>query len=150
MAGTFPLPAPQLDRFLFKVRMTHIERDAELQVVATFRQRLHHRPSPRPLLARAALLGARRAIEEGVHFARPVQECLVDVARGVREDTRVALGLSLLHGRRFISSEDVQSLATHLFEHRIVLAPGVADPRPVIEDALRDPLERLARLTLQG
>ncbi|MCA9601504.1 MAG: AAA family ATPase, partial [Myxococcales bacterium] len=30
LAGTYPLPTPQLDRFLFKVVMRHIERDAEL------------------------------------------------------------------------------------------------------------------------
>ena len=29
LAGTYPLPVAQLDRFLFKVRMTHVSRDAE-------------------------------------------------------------------------------------------------------------------------
>ncbi|MEQ9071034.1 MAG: AAA family ATPase, partial [Gimesia chilikensis] len=30
LVGTYPLPTPQLDRFLFKLTMEHIDRDAEL------------------------------------------------------------------------------------------------------------------------
>ncbi|HEX2678489.1 MAG TPA: AAA family ATPase, partial [Polyangiales bacterium] len=37
--GTYPLPTPQLDRFLFKIEMKHIERQAELDV-------LSHYPKP--------------------------------------------------------------------------------------------------------
>src|SRR5215831_14558127 len=39
LAGTYPLPVAQLDRFLFKIRMTHIDRDAELAVLATLKER---------------------------------------------------------------------------------------------------------------
>jgi MoxR-like ATPase len=39
--GTYPLPTPQLDRFLFKIEMRHIERSAELEVLAQY---------PRPAL----------------------------------------------------------------------------------------------------
>jgi MoxR-like ATPase len=34
LAGTYPLPTPQLDRFLFKLVMKHIARDAEIEVLA--------------------------------------------------------------------------------------------------------------------
>ena len=33
LAGTYPLPSPQLDRFLFKIKMNHIAREAELEVL---------------------------------------------------------------------------------------------------------------------
>ena len=36
LAGTYPLPTPQLDRFLFKIAMKHITRDAELEVLAAY------------------------------------------------------------------------------------------------------------------
>src|SRR5215211_2416598 len=39
LAGTFPLPSAQLDRFLFKVRMTHIDRESELEVLASYKAR---------------------------------------------------------------------------------------------------------------
>ena len=39
LAGTYPLPTPQLDRFLFKIEMKHIERAAELQVLDLYPRR---------------------------------------------------------------------------------------------------------------
>ena len=39
VAGTYPLPTPQLDRFLFKLEMKHIEREAELAVLRHYPRR---------------------------------------------------------------------------------------------------------------
>jgi len=38
-AGTYPLPVAQHDRFLFKIRMDYIEREAELDVLRSARER---------------------------------------------------------------------------------------------------------------
>ena len=72
VAGTYPLPTPQLDRFLFKIEMKHIEREAELDVLAQYpRPSLEHgaRACPRSrrdeLLARAARDPQRRAHRRG-------------------------------------------------------------------------------------
>src|SRR5205814_1975791 len=73
LAGTYPLPVAQLDRFLFKVRMTHVSRDAELEVLAPlFGHRLELAPGvddaapviadcAAPVLERMARLSLRRA-----------------------------------------------------------------------------------------
>jgi hypothetical protein len=52
------------------------------------------------------------------------------------------------HGRTYVSTDDVAALAVPLFAHRIVLAPGVADPVPIVVDALGGPLETATRATL--
>ncbi len=163
MAGTFPLPAPQLDRFLFKITMTHIDRDAELEVVATFRQRLHPDLAGGPKVRQADVLAARTAIETGVHVARPLQECLVDIARAVRSDPRVALGVStralvqavpalqahaMLAGRDWVGASDLEALAVPLLAHRLMLVAGAADAPQVVREAIGRPLEALARSTL--
>jgi MoxR-like ATPase len=163
LAGTFPLPAPQLDRFLFKIRMVPIAREAELEVVASYRQRLHPRPSARPKITRDELLAARDAVEREIRFAPELRACLVDLARATRADARVAQGLStralvqavpalqaraMRRGRTYVSTDDVAALAVPLFAHRIVLAPGVADPVPIVVDALGGPLEAATRATL--
>ncbi len=164
LAGTFPLPAPQLDRFLFKIRMVPIERDAELEVLATFERRIRPRPAELPRAHRDSLLDARDAIEGGIHVDPALKECLVDIARAVRNDERVAQGLStrslvqaipalqaraLLDGRSFVATADIEALLTPLFAHRIALAPGVDDAIPVLVDAARMPLETAARKTLR-
>jgi MoxR-like ATPase len=162
--GTYPLPLPQLDRFLFRISMTDLARDAELEVLAT---RLERRSAPGALpapLARAELLATRAAIGSGVRIAPEIHECLVDTSRALRADERVAAGNStrslvqllpalqahaLARGRDFVSSGDLEALLPQALAHRIALAPGIAAEREVIEDALALPLERLTRATLR-
>jgi MoxR-like ATPase len=162
-AGTFPLPNPQLDRFLFKVRMTHISRDAELEVLASYRERRSGAGAELPRVTRTEVLDARAAIENHVYVAPEIHECLVDTARSTRDDPRALLGAStralvlalpalqaraLTRGRDFVAPDDVEALAPLVFAHRIEVAPGV-ECVDVVTSALRAPLEQLARRSLE-
>ena len=165
LAGTYPLPVAQLDRFLFKIRMEHIARDAELEVLATYRERrdgLAHAGMPR--VTRTQVVEARKVIENACQVAPVVRECLVDLARLLRADRRVLQGAStrslvlalpalqaraMMHGRDFVTGEDVEALAPRIFGHRLELAPGVDDAATVVRECGREPLERLARFTMQ-
>jgi MoxR-like ATPase len=164
LAGTYPLPAPQLDRFLFKIRMVHIHRDAEIEVLNTYRERRDLTRSDLPRVGRSEVLAARRIVDEQVTIGPEVKECLVDVARAMREDERVLQGASTrslvlmmpalqaraaLHGRDYVSGEDVEALVGRVFGHRLELAPGVADASDVLKEASATPLDRLARATLR-
>ncbi|WP_306599513.1 MoxR family ATPase [Geothrix sp. 21YS21S-2] len=163
VAGTYPLPLPQLDRFLFKIRMDHISRDAELAVLAT---RLARRAEPAsPPVTRAELLDAREQVEAGVFVADPVNHCLVDLARALRSHPQVVQGVSTrslvllvpalkaaaaLRGRDFVSGEDVAWLAPLVFGHRMELGPGAPAAAEVVRACLAEPMEALSRATLRG
>jgi MoxR-like ATPase len=164
LAGTYPLPTPQLDRFLFKIAMTHVARDAELDVLAGYPTQSLDRAGDLPRITRAELLAARAATRDGVHIAPAVREALVDAARALRADERVEQGVStrslvlmmpalqaraLLHGRDYVSPDDVSALATPVFSHRLVCRPGIDDPTNILKDALAPVVERLARLSLK-
>ncbi len=161
--GTYPLPVAQLDRFLFKVRMKHIDRAAELEVLSAWG--LPREREELPGVTRDELIAARAAIQGGVFVSEAVKVCLVDAARAIRDDKRCAQGVSTrslvqglpalqaraaLAGRDFVSAEDVEALAPALFEHRLTLIPGVRDAQGLIADALRAPLEALSRATLSA
>jgi len=163
LAGTYPLPVAQLDRFLFKIRMQHIERDAELEVLNTWQERMAGPPSNLPPVTRTQVMGARSVTRKTVVLAPPIRECLVDVARALRADKRVLQGAStrslvlalpalqaraVLQGRDFASAEDIAVLAPRIFGHRIELAPGIDDTDTVIRECASGPLERLARASL--
>ncbi len=166
VAGTFPLPSPQLDRFLFKIRMTHIDRAAELEVLASYEARRGHTPpgGELPQVQRREILEARALIEEKIFVAPAIRECLVDIAEETRSNERVLLGAStrslvlalpalkaraMIRGRDFVSSEDIEALAIPLFAHRIELLPGDDDAPGLIRSVLKKPLERLARATMR-
>jgi MoxR-like ATPase len=163
VAGTYPLPTPQLDRFLFKLEMKHIERAAEIDVLRQYPRPSLDMGQGLPKVSRDELLAARRAIRSGVHIAEPIRESLVDLARSLRSDERVLQGAStralvlmlpalqvraLMRGRDHVAPEDVEALAIPIFSHRIECVPGVMDKAEVIGASLRATVERLARLSL--
>jgi MoxR-like ATPase len=164
LAGTYPLPTPQLDRFLFKIPMRHIARDAELEVLAAY-------PTPHLKLAeelagvsRSELLVARRALRESVVLDPMFREALVDLARGLRDDKRVLQGAStrslvlmmpalqahaLVEGRDYVTPEDLEALAPFVFTHRLECAPGIDDPASVVREHTGVQVEKLARKSLR-
>ncbi len=162
LVGTYPLPVPQLDRFLFKISMEHIDRKSELEVLETWQSR---RDGARgdPAVTRDELLASRAAIDRGVAIAEVVKTTLVDISRRLRADERVLQGNSTrslvlmlpalqaaaaLRGRNFVSAEDIELLLPRVLGHRIELAPGVADLNRILHDNMREPMERLAGSTL--
>lgn len=160
LAGTYPLPVAQLDRFLFKVRMEHISREAELEVVSSY-------PVPRPDLAanfpqvtRSQVIEMRRFAQQEIALVPSVRECLVDIARELRADDRVVQGAStralvlwmpalqaraLLNARDYVTTEDVAALAPYIFSHRIEVVPGVEDPDQVVMECTKRPIDALAK-----
>jgi MoxR-like ATPase len=161
--GTYPLPTPQLDRFLFKIEMKHIERQAELDLLAQYPTPSLSMSEGLPRVSRDELMGARVAVREGVYIAPPIREALVDLARALRSDERILQGAStrslvlmlpalqaraLLRGRDYVLPEDVTALSVHVFSHRLECAPGVVDKHELIRTAIAPVIERLSKLSL--
>lgn len=156
--GTYPLPVAQLDRFMFKIRMTHISRDAELEVIQTWGKL-------RKVIEMARvevddIILARHYIRENVEVVPAIMECLVDIIRAIRDDKRCLQGAStrsLVHavpalqsyafmqGRDYVTSEDIHALAIPLFVHRLQLSPGSGDGTELVREAIEAPLRQLAR-----
>src|SRR5262249_45017307 len=90
--GTYPLPLAQLDRFLFKLVMRHIDRDSELEVLRTWGQPRAQRDLPR--VTRGEVVAARRHLRGAVAVAPAVHECLGDLAQRPRGGKRTRPGRS--------------------------------------------------------
>jgi MoxR-like ATPase len=162
LQGTYPLPRAQLDRFLFKIKMTHLKRDAELEVLARWNSARAKASEFR--VTPEAILAARRVVREQVQVAPLVLECLADTGDALRRDSGVRLGVStralvsaipalqvwaMLNGRDFVSPRDVQSLAVPLFGHRIEPAPG-GDADAIVARCTTEVVERFTRSSLAG
>ncbi len=162
LVGTYPLPVPQLDRFLFKISMEHIDRKSELEVLETWQSR-RDATGGGPAVTRDELLNSRAAIDREVAIADVVKSTLVDISRNLRDDERVLQGNSTrslvlmlpalqaaaaLRGRNFVSAEDIELLLPRVLGHRLELAPGVAELHRILHDNMRQPMERLAGSTL--
>jgi MoxR-like ATPase len=163
VAGTFPLPEAQLDRFLFRVKMRHVDRESELEVLAGHRER-RAGDGGLPRVTRTEILEARAVVEDRVVVAPAVRECLVDVAGETRRHEQIVQGAStrslvlmipalqaraLACRRAFVSPADVEALAPYVFGHRLALVPGADPVEAVLAACMAGPLERLARASLR-
>jgi len=164
LVGTYPLPTPQLDRFLFKITMQHIDRDAELDVLDSYKQRRDSHANEKIQVTRNELLQARATIDQEVTIGAAIKTALVDISRNLRSDERVLQGnstrsmvlmlpalqvLAAKRNRNFVSAEDIETLLPRVLGHRVELAPGVSDLSRVLKDCMREPMEQLARATLR-
>ncbi|MEJ2420283.1 MAG: MoxR family ATPase [Acidobacteriota bacterium] len=165
VAGTYPLPLPQLDRFLMKIQMKHIDRESEIAVLNTRLQRRQEPdPAAMPTVQRTEVVQARKTIEDGVYVSPAVHTLLVDLAGEIRSHPQVIQGVStrslvllvpalkvsaLLKGRDYVAAEDVTWLAPHVFGHRMELGPGAGTAADVVLQCLKKPVEALSRSTLK-
>lgn len=164
LAGTFPLPAAQLDRFLFKIRMTHINRASELHLLRNIDAVHRGAGDELPRVTRTEILDARAVLREQIYVSPFIHEALVDIAEETRRNDRAVLGVStralvlllpalqaraLANGRDFVSAEDIEALSPHVFAHRLDLVPGSGDPYQVVRDCSKRALETLSRRSLR-
>ena len=145
-AGTYPLPEAQLDRFLLHVALDYPSDQEELDILR--RDRAHaasagHSPVT-AVIDTATVLAARAEVQK-VHVSDEVERYIVALVRAtsapvewradwsnaveVGASTRASLALlhasaaaAYLHGRDYVTPDDVRELAADCLRHRITLS----------------------------
>jgi MoxR-like ATPase len=136
LAGTYPLPEAQLDRFLLRFGLGYPTLETELEVLFS---RQHDDPLERlEAVAGEGELQALQAEARGIEVSEPVGRYLLRLVAATRNHPDIELGVStrgalqffraaqasaLLAGRRYANPDDVQRLAPAVLGHRISLAP---------------------------
>jgi MoxR-like ATPase len=144
LAGTFPLPDSQLDRFLLRLRLGYPEAAAEREMLSGVdRRQLIARATPQLTSADVVALRAHVAqVHASEALVGYVQALLGESRRhrGVRVGLSPRAGLALLQGARahaliagrtHVLPEDVQALFVEVAAHRLV---------PEAESSTRDAL----------
>ena len=146
--GTYPLPEAQLDRFLIYVRISHPPLAAEHEILRAVRadaRRRYDVPCAPAVaeLPRERIRAARREVLD-LHLSLPVETYIVQLVGATRDPAKysdelaacVRFGASpratialdscsrahaWLHGRDYVSPEDVQAIAPDVLRHRVLL-----------------------------
>jgi len=136
LAGTFPLPEAQLDRFLIRLAIGYPNEADEITLLDRFGttdplETLPAIATPADLLAAAT---ATRAVTIGTDLRR----YLTRLVRATRDHEAVELGasprgtlalgraaqaLAALRGRDHVLPDDIKALAVPTLAHRIILSP---------------------------
>ena len=160
LAGTFPLPEAQLDRFLFKLSLGYADRDSEAEVL-----RVNSRQEAITTLTSVVELSELNDMIEWAKDVLVSEEILyyaVDLIQASRTDAALQMGASsrasqalmraakvmaASQGRDDVLPDDVKQLVTPVLAHRLVLTPD-AQLRDETVDAVIDRIIHRVRLPL--
>jgi MoxR-like ATPase len=136
LAGTFPLPEAQLDRFLFKLSVGYPDRNAEAEVL---RANMGDEAISDlgPVVTTADVL---QLVEwaRGITVSEPVMMYIIDLCQATRTDPSLLIGastrasLALMRAARVVAAadgredvypDDVRLILEPVFAHRLVLTP---------------------------
>lgn len=140
LAGTYPLPESQTDRFLMCLSLGYPDQAAERQLLAQPDQRLKPQPIE-PCLSVADLQMWQQQLTQ-VHLGNAVLDYVQRLIEFSRQSPRIHLGLSprgglaivraarcyaLMTGRDYVTPDDVQAVFAAVADHRLSAGDLVAD-----------------------
>jgi MoxR-like ATPase len=152
LAGTFPLPEAQLDRFLFKISLGYPDLAAEIEVMDA-NSSSQAVDSLKPVCTLDEVI-ALQEWPKGVQVAPQIKEYIGQICQATRVDpslqlpasTRASLALlyasrvvAAAQGREDVIPDDVQQILGPVLAHRIALTPD-AELR---DDTIEKVIERI-------
>lgn len=137
--GTYRLPEAQLDRFLFKIEVGYPNLTEEEEIIKRAQDRKGNREVDyvNTVVTQADLLRFQDVVKQ-IHADVSVQQYIAQIVNKTRNNSSLYLGASprasvnilnaskahaAIDGRDFITPEDVQHVAYHVLNHRVILTP---------------------------
>lgn len=142
--GTYPLSEVQVDRFAYKVRVSHATPEEEVKILEM--ADLIEAGQVRQVAGKKQVL---ELVEEArkVYVSAPVRQYIVDLVTGLRKNhallegpsTRASIWMmkagrahALISGRSYVIPDDVKAVAPHVLRHRLQLR------REIVEEVSED------------
>ena len=134
MAGTYPLPEAQMDRFFMRISMGYPTHDEEMRIVNTHDERQNN-IQLEPVATAEDVIAMQKEVQE-VSISQPVVDYIVSIVSATREAEEVVMGASprgsialmqaargvaMLAGRSFVLPDDVQKMAKYVLCHRMIM-----------------------------
>ncbi len=159
LAGTYPLPLVQLDRFLLKIPMTYVDSESELEILLKHNEIEKAVKDVTPVCTRDEILEARKAAKS-VNVSENISKAIVQIVQATRDSnilqfgasTRAAIMLqksvrawALLEGRDYVTEDDLKHIAPYALLHRLKFHAGAGDNYKALEELTSPALENLIR-----
>ncbi len=137
--GTYALPEAQLDRFLFKIKVTYPTLEQEVTILKTHHDRKLAVPQDAiaSVLSPDSLLTYRKLVQE-IQLEEKIFSYIAQIVDKTRNHPHLYLGGSpraslaimnaskayaAMQGRDFVTPEDVKKMMTPVLRHRVILSP---------------------------
>ncbi|MDR2122872.1 MAG: MoxR family ATPase [Flavobacteriaceae bacterium] len=137
--GTYRLPEAQLDRFLFKIEINYPELQEEIEIIRKHNEMKtqNELDGIEPVVSAEEIVSYQNLIKS-VHVEDSLIEYIAKIVTSTRTNANLYLGASprasiavlnaskayaALHGKDFITPDDVKYIAPSVLKHRIILTP---------------------------
>jgi MoxR-like ATPase len=159
IAGTYPLPIVQLDRFILKIPMTYVDRSTEIRILESHSELIQTADTIEPVCTRSEVLEAR-LVSQAIYIHPHLREAIVDIIHSTRGNpliqygasTRAALmlqsalkGWALVNGRSYAIEDDLKYIAPFVLSHRLKFHGGAGTAADALTELMRPALEQLIR-----
>lgn len=157
IAGTYPLPLVQLDRFLLKIPMSYVDSKTEIAILEEHESIVETARTIMPVCSRDEILMSRAFVKQ-VHVSPAVREAIVAIIQSTRNNPLVQFGAStraglmlqavmkswaLLSGRDYVNEDDLKTIAPFVLLHRLRFQAGASDSRELLNELIKPFLEKL-------
>ena len=135
--GTYHLPEAQMDRFFMKISMGYPTLQEEIAILDRNGEHSPIQNITEPVLTTDEVTALQKRVND-VQVSDGVREYIISLVHATRESDLTALGVSprgsiacfkavrasaFVHGRNFVTPDDVRELAVPVLAHRILLSP---------------------------
>ncbi len=156
MAGTYPLPEAQMDRFLMRIRMGYPTHEEEMDIVRSHRSAIDT-VTVKPVASVEDILTIQSFLPR-VHIDDAVISYIVQIVEATRTAEGVLMGVSprgsialtqaasamaILSGRTYVLPDDVKAMAECVLAHRIVMKNRSGAEGTTSSDIIADILKSL-------
>lgn len=164
IAGTYPLPLVQLDRFLFKIPMSYVDSKTEIEILSAHADIVGTMESIEPVCSRSDVLAARAAAYD-VYVSPALREAMVDIVQASRNNPMIQFGAStraalmlqsavkswaLVQGRDYANEDDLKTVMKPVLLHRLKFHAGAGDPGKALTELTAPHVEKLVARGVKG
>ena len=156
--GTYKLPEAQLDRFLMKLKLGYPNLQSEISILRKFKDDVHKPDLSviNPIVTPEELTSMQEVVSN-VHVEDQMYQYICELVQETRNHGKVYLGASprsslailktakvtaAMMGRSFIIPDDIQFVAPHIINHRLILTPDAEmesiTPESIIQEIIAD------------
>jgi MoxR-like ATPase len=132
--GTYPLPEPQLDRFLMRLSIGYPDNDAEREILQS--QMMSHPLNDISYVIKAMDVVRCHSLVRNIHVSEKIRDYIIKISSATREHPaltngcspraslalmRVSQSLAAYYGRDFVLPRDVREMVKPVLSHRVRL-----------------------------
>ena len=155
--GTYPLPEAQVDRFMFKIRVSYPNKGEEHEILKKM-ARMNPAVDVAPILAPTDVKRLR-ALADEIYMDEKIEEYIVSLVEASRNPEAYQLDIgpyirygasprasiflamaskanALIEGRGYVTPQDVKSIAMNVLRHRVILTYEAEAEEKTSEDII--------------